>query len=302
MIRDFDDVCTWMYVLVSELFAPLAPLVARPGPLPACTDAELITMALVGECCGWDQETVLLSRWQQHRDLFPHQPERTRFNRRRRALAPTINRIRQAILQVLDLADDAQCIIDSLPVPVVQFYYVPQATADWKAAGATFGHCCSKKQAIFGYKLHLLLTQSGVIRDFELAPANITDLEAGTELLTRHRGLRVLADKGYISRAVATELREQAQIQLVTLPRSNQRPQPSAAFRHLHAHLRQLIETVNSQLALQFHVETNHAHTFWGLTARLYTKLTAHTLCVWINRLLGVPNVLHIKTLAFPNI
>jgi Transposase DDE domain len=302
MIRDFDDLCTWMYVLVSDLFAPLAPLVARPGPPPACTDAEVITMALVGECCGWDQETVLLSQWQEHRDLFPQQPERTRFNRRRRALAPAINLVRQAVVQVLDLADDPYCIIDSLPVPVVQFYYVPHATTDWKAAGATFGHCCSKKQAIFGYKLHVLLTQRGVIRDFELAPANITDLEAGAELLARHWGLQVLADKGYISRAVARELREQARIELVTLPRSNQRPQPSAAFRHLHARLRQLIETVNSQLALQFHLETNHAHTFWGLTARLYTKLAAHTLCVWINRLLDVPDVLHIKTLAFPSI
>jgi hypothetical protein len=302
MIRDFADFCPWMYVLVSDLFTPLAPLVARPGPPAACTDAELITMALVGECCGWDQATVLLSRWQEHRDLFPQQPERTRFNRRRRALAPAINLVRQAVVQVLDLADDPHCIIDSLPVPVVQFYYVPQATTDGKAAGASFGHCCSKKQAIFGYKLHLLVTQRGVIRDFELAPANITELEAGTELLERHWGLQVLADNGYISRVVATELREHAHIQVVTLPRSNQRPQPSAALRHLPAHLRQLIETVNSQLALQFHLETNHAHSFWGLTARLYTKLAAHTLCVWINRLLGVPDVLRIKTLTFPSI
>lgn len=84
--------------------------------------------------------------------------------------------------------------------------------------------------------------------------------------------------------------------------RSNQRPQPSAAFRRLHAHLRQLIETVNSQLALQFHLEANHAHTFWGLTARLYTKLTAYTPCIRINRLLGVPGALRLKTLAFPSI
>ncbi|HEX6797645.1 MAG TPA: hypothetical protein VF116_08020 [Ktedonobacterales bacterium] len=110
-----------MYVLVSDLFAPLAPLVARPGPPPACTDAEVITMALVGECCGWDQETVLLSQWAEHRDLFPQRPERSRFNRRHRALAPAINLVRQAVLQVLDLADETSCIIDSLLVPVVQF-------------------------------------------------------------------------------------------------------------------------------------------------------------------------------------
>ncbi len=191
MIADFEDFCTWMYVLISDLFAPLAAHVARPGPAPACTDAELITMAIVGECCGWDQETVLLSQWRAHRDLFPYQPERSRFNRRRRDLAQLINALRQAIValrqaivQTLDhLAQDTQCSIDSLPMPVVQFYYVPQASVEWKIAGAAFGHCCSKKQAIFGYKLHLLLTQSGVIRDFELAPANLPDLTVGVELL-----------------------------------------------------------------------------------------------------------------------
>lgn len=301
MIADFDDFCTWMYVLISDLFAPLAAQVARPGPAPACTDAELITMAIVGECCGWDQETVLLSRWREHRDLFPFQPERSRFNRRRRDLAQIINALRQAIVQTLDLAQDTHCIIDSLPVPVVQFYYVPQASTEWKIAGATFGHCCSKKQAIFGYKLHLLLTQSGVIRDFELAPANQPDLRVGVELLADHADLQVLGDKGYISRPAAADLRAERNIALVTVPRSNQRARPSDAFCHLHAHLRQQIETVNSQLALQLHVETNHAHSFRGLAARLYTKLTAHTLCVWLNRLLGVADVLHIKALAFPH-
>jgi hypothetical protein len=32
----------------------------------------------------------------------------------------------------------------------------------------------------------------------------------------------------------------------------------------------------------------------------LYTKLTAHTLCIYLNRLLGKPDFLQIKTLAFP--
>ncbi len=142
----------------------------------------------------------------------------------------------------------------------------------------------------------------GVIRNFELAPANVTDLTAGVELLERQPDLRVLADNGYLSQPIAQELCTRHHIMLLTVPRRNQRVQPSAAFRHLHAHLRPLIETVNSQLALQLHVETNHAHTFWGLTARLYTKLAAHTLCIWLNRLLGAPEVLHIKALAFPNI
>jgi hypothetical protein len=63
----------------------------------------------------------------------------------------------------------------------------------------------------------------------------------------------------------------------------------------------QIIETVNGQLTEQFGIETNHAQSVWGLCARLYTKLTAHTLCLYFNRLLGNPDWLGIKALAFPN-
>ena len=61
------------------------------------------------------------------------------------------------------------------------------------------------------------------------------------------------------------------------------------------------IRPVNGQLVEQFHRETNHAYSFSGLCARLYTKLTAHTLCITLNRLLGKENCLQIKALAFPN-
>jgi hypothetical protein len=54
-------------------------------------------------------------------------------------------------------------------------------------------------------------------------------------------------------------------------------------------------------VAEQFHREVNHAQSFWGLCARLDTKLTAHVFCVHLNRLLGAPDVLQIKALAFPN-
>jgi hypothetical protein len=301
MITDFADFCTWMYVLVSDLYTPIAPAFQRPGPAPACSDAELLTIALVSECCGWDQETDLIAWWQQHRDLFPHLPSRTRFNRRRRNLQDALALLRRAILTVLDVATDPQCIIDSVPLPVVQFYHAPQASTEWATHGATFGKCASKKQTIFGYKVHLLVTLGGVIRDFAVAPAHAADVTIAAELLDQHHDLTVLGDKGYISAALATALQLERQIGLVTLPRANQAVQPTVAVRHLHNHLRQMIETVNSQLVQQFHLQCNHAHSFWGLTARLLTKLTAHTLCVWLNRLLGNPAFLQIKQLAFPN-
>jgi len=57
----------------------------------------------------------------------------------------------------------------------------------------------TKKQTIFGYKLHLLVTLGGVIRDYVLAPASAHDVTVAPELLGGHDGLVVLGDRGYIS-------------------------------------------------------------------------------------------------------
>jgi IS5 family transposase len=300
MIDSFDDFCLYMYVIVDDIMQHIAPLLKRRGPMPNCSDSELITMVLVGECRGWDLETDMLSYWGEHDDLFPCLPSQSRFNRRRRNLMWAINLIRQTVLQRLDVSQDQQCVIDSLPVPVVQFHLVPGSTGDWQAHGAAFGKVSSKKLTIFGYKLHLLITLGGLILDFELAPANEGDLAVGVELLEQHTDLTVYGDKGYISAAVAAELLHANRLQLLTLPRANQKTQVPAPIRKTFNAVRQIIETVNGQLTEQFHLEHNHAHTFWGLCTRLYTKLTAHTLCIFVNRLLGKPDFLQINGLAFP--
>jgi hypothetical protein len=204
------------------------------------------------------------------------------------------------VLHWLDVAQDRRCLIDSLPIPVLQFHLVPGSTGDWAAYQARFGKVPAKKQTIFGYKLHLLVTLGGVILDFELAPANATGLEVGFEMLSEHTDLDVLGDKAYISADKAAELWRHNRFRLWTLPRRNQKHQLPPEVKRAFNALRQMIETVNGQLSEHFNIETNHAHTLWGLCTRLYTKLTAHTLCIYINRLLGKSDFLQIKALAFP--
>jgi hypothetical protein len=301
MINDFSDFCLWVYVIVDDIWQQIAPVFQRPGPAPVCSDSELISLTMIGECRGWHLETELLSQWRDHRPLFPNLPSQSRFNRRRRNLMLAFNLIRQVILKHLDLALDEQGVIDSLPLPVVQFYLVPGSTGDWRAYGATFGKVPSKKQTIFGFKLHLLITLGGLILDFELAPAHVSDLEVGFEMLCEHTDLSVLGDKAYISAQKAAELLANNRIRLMTLPRANQKVQLPAEQRAFLNGVRQIIETVNHQLSEIFQIEVNHAHTFWGLCTRLYSKLTAHTLCIYINRLQGKPDFLQIKALAFPN-
>ena len=300
MIVDFDDFVTWMYCIIDELWQQLAPVMTRPGPLPVCSDSELITMAVVGACRGWDQETELVSQWHEHRDLFPQVPERSRFNRRLRNLMPAINLIRQAVLAMLDVAQDRHCAIDSVPVPVGQFHLAPTAARAWAAHGATVGKGVTTKQTIFGYKLHLLVTLKGGILDFLLAPAHAADRTIGAELLRAHTDRVGLGDTGDSSQPVADELAQQNRGQVLTIPRRTQkRHLPRAVARLLNVQ-RQSIETVHDQLTEQLHLDTNHAPSFWGWCTRLDTTLTAHTASIYLNRLFGTVDCLQIKRLAFP--
>lgn len=301
-ICNFEDLCLYVYCIVDDIWKGIAHRFVRPGPAPKCSDQELIVMTLIGESRGWEMETDMLSYWADQRSLFPHLPTQSRFNRRRRALSQAFNLVRQHLLARLDLTQDRQMVLDSLPIEVMGFHLVPGSAtkADWQSWGASYGRVQSKKKTIFGYKLHLLITVSGVIKDFVLASAHEMDLAVGIGLLNEHSNLTVMGDKAYISARVAEELRVSNNIRLLSLPRSNQKEQLLKEVCRIFNSLRQKVETVNSQLTEQFNIERNHAYTFWGLCARLYSKLTAHTLFIYINRLLGKADCLHIKKLAFP--
>ena len=300
MITDFDDLCLWTYVIVDDMLIKLAPLLRRAGPSPNCSDSELITMILIAECKGWDIETELLSEFSQHRHLFPRLPCQSRFNRRRRNLGAIINQIRQMLLSDIEGAEQKLCVIDSLPIPVIQFHLVPSSSNDWSCYEANYGWIESMKQTIFGYKLHLLVTASGVIIDFVLAPASETDLSVGNQLLSGHYNKQVIGDKAYISTDIKEELARVNGIDLITIPRRNQKQQISRQTKRWINQIRQIVETVNGQLTQQFHIKKNHAHTFWGVCTRLYAKLTAHTLCIYLNQLNKKEDFLQIKQLAFP--
>ena len=66
MITQFDDFCLWAYVVIDEIWQQIAPQFTHPGPVSACSDSELLTLALVGECRGWDKETELITEWQMY--------------------------------------------------------------------------------------------------------------------------------------------------------------------------------------------------------------------------------------------
>ena len=217
------------------------------------------------------------------------------------APAGVVNETRRMMLAGTELYWDEHCVVDSLPVPVVEFHLAPQSRIRWSDWGADYGPVPSRKIMIRGYKLHMLITLGGLIIDFELAPASQLDLAVGRELLAEREYRIVIGDKACVIAPAAEDLWLYNRIRLLTKPRKDRKKQLPARVSRLYDSVRQMIETVTSQLEAQFSFETNRAHTLWGLCARLYTKLTAHTLCVYVNRLLGAPDYLIINQLAFHN-
>lgn len=301
MIHTFEDLCTVVYVVVDEIYqAQVQPFDHRPGPRADFTESELITVAVVAELISLDEETAMLGYLRRHYTaLFPHLPDRSRYNRRRRALGEAINTIRRHVLgwllTLLPPDERPLCLIDSLPVPVVGFHHARGEHA-WKG-WARYGYNAAKKQTIYGFKLHVVTTGDGVIVDFVLAPAHLTDGSFTAQLLGDKYHLLVVGDKGYIDAPLQAELAAQHDVILLTPKRANQRVQLPAGLNTLISHFRQMIETVNSQLAAQFQVETNKAKCMSGLVARLHAKLAAHTLGVYLNVLTGRP-LLDLKALA----
>ncbi len=293
MIHTFADRCTAVYVIVDERYHALAaPHDRRPGPRSRFSDSAVSTLTLVAELLGLDAESAFWRyRARNHPTLFPRLPERSRYNRRRRQRIAVSNRIRAGVMQLtlghLVPEERELAVIDSLPVPVVGF---PHARGDHRWYGeADYGHGASKEQPICGDELHLLLAHGGLILDFALAPANHSDPTSSEQLLIDKAGLTVLGDKGYLNTALRELLAWHNDLTLLTPRRANQRLQLPTALTAAINHFRQIIETVNSQLVEQFHLQRNRAKSVSGLCARVQAKLAAHTLGIYLNCLLGQP-------------
>jgi hypothetical protein len=147
--------------------------------------------------------------------------------------AQAIHLTRPIVVRTLDLSRDGHCLIDTLPVPVAQFHLVPSPIGDWRAYGAEVGKMASKSQTIVRYKLHLLITLSGVALDFELAPASAADVTVARRLPARHIDWMMLGAKGSVSEALAATLRSHNRLQLVALRRKNRTEQLSGSMRKI---------------------------------------------------------------------
>lgn len=259
----------------------------------------MITISICGELVGVDSENAWFAFVQRnYRHLFPNLCSRSRFNRTRRALLQTTERLRQELVNVFPIPRDKYFVVDSFPLAVCKFGRARYCRA-FRGQGADYGRCPSKKETYFGYKVHALITLEGYITSFDVTPASTDDREGLRDLTAGLRNVVILADKGYVGEMLWQEMQEQG-ICLMALNRSNNKvdwPQP---VRQRIFCQRRRVKTVFSQLSGQLNAEWVLAKSIRGLYTRLSNKILAYNFCLALNSIFHkIDDLAKIKQLVF---
>src|SRR5438105_3999184 len=287
-------VLTTLFTIVDDVMkgsAMIRDALQRPGPAPKLTDSELVTIAIYQELIGEPREDHFLRLHQASlQTFFPGLNERSRSNRRKRDLWSVILAVRlslQIVLEALQIEETAA--IDSAPVPCVGYKRAKQAS-DFVGT-AEYGVCSSKAMKYFGVKLHSVVSLTGVVMGFLLTGASHYDNQAVVELLDSfsHHLKRLLGDGAYNDAALQTFLEQYRSVELLAPVKVNQQPIRSKQAQQQLNRLRLICETVNAQLQEQLHVSRHYAKSTWGLITRIAAKLTAHSVGMMVNQLLGRP-------------
>lgn len=295
-------VLTTIYTIVDDAMkgsTVIQGILNRPGPAPSLCDSEVVTIALYQELIGEPREDHFFRLHQEQlRIYFPGLNERSRYNRRKRDLWSVILAVRMTLQIVLDsLQLEQTAVIDSAPVPCVG-YKRGKAESDF-GGEASYGVCSSKAMKYFGFKLHTIVSLTGVVMSFLLTPANRYDNQPVVELLDSfsHHLKYLLGDGAYNDATLQKYLEQYHSLQLLAPTKSNQESQRTQEAQRQLNRLRLICETVNAQLQEQLHLSKHYAKTTWGAMTRIAAKLTAHSIGMMVNQLLGRP-ILHLAGLA----
>jgi Transposase DDE domain len=285
---DLDSFIVTSFCLIDDALreaTPERPVRSR-GPAPALADSEVLTLEVVGEFLGLDQDVAIYRFFRRHyAAFFPalRRVHRTTFARQAANLWAIKERLWQRFLRQIP-HEPGFALLDSFPIPACQF---ARAYRCRRFRGeAAYGKDTLIRQTFYGFRLHARLCWPGVISRFVLAPANVSELAAVPALTDRTTGL-VLGDRNYHAPLLAAELGRR-DIDLVAPFRRAQRdPAPGRAA--LISRFRYRIDTVFGQLVERYHAKKVWARDAWHLWSRLLRKILSHTLAVLLAGAAGLP-------------
>jgi hypothetical protein len=258
------------------------------GPAPVLADSEVLTMEVVGEFLGLEQDTAIFRYFRRHWvHFFPRleRVDRSTFVRQAANLWAVKERLWRCALAAVP-HDDLFAVVDSFPIPVCRFARAYRCRRFRGEAG--FGKDLVARQTFYGFRLHVRLCWPGVLARCCLAPANVAETAVLPHLLDGTEGLAV-GDRNYGGARTAAEA---ARVGVALLaPSRSAAKDPSPKRSALLSRVRYRIDTVFGQLAERLHVKRVWAQDPWQLWSRLLRKLLTHTLAVLLNTQAGTPHL-----------
>ncbi len=310
---DVDTFLTTLYVLVDECDkGMLPPEPTTPGPAPALSRSEALTLALFGQWGTFPSERAFYRYAQRHlRTAFPTLPARSQYNRQLRRLAHPLIAVGQWVaarlretLAAASGADDAYEVVDSLGVAT---RHNQRRGQGWLPGQAARGYC-NRLGWYIGFHVLTVVTPQGIITGFGIAPGDSSNQWlAETLLAARHcpqsrlpevgppsAAGAYLADTGFEGARWVQQWRTQYQAQVCippkrgTLRRRPQHPWPRP-LRRAFARWRQIVESAHDKLLRLLGLEHERPHTLAGFRARLTARIALYNGCCWLNHHLGRP-------------
>ncbi|WP_017596721.1 IS982 family transposase [Nocardiopsis potens] len=270
-----------LYVLIDDAIKTGAVTVPRrPGPAPACTDAEVLTIALARHLHGSTSESAWLRRiraeWGHY---FPRLPGQSQFNRRARWLWGAFELLRAHLAAGVPADGFQQIDTTALPVKHPSRVRGPDSWTGPGGLAAGFGRDAAHGEWFYGFRLGLRCDLgSRVVRAWGITRAAVDERAVAAGLLEGDRPPEVLLlDRGFAGRAFAAAQTERGTRVVLAPTRAQRRAVPAAARRPV-AVLRNRIETTNGEITEVMGLARHGAHTFWGLLARTAAVLCAHTI------------------------
>jgi len=243
-------------------------------------------MEIVGEFMGLHEDKGIWSYFSRHwHPLFPKMPHRTTFLRQAANLWHVKQAVQTLLAQRLDAYNDNIHIADGFPLPICAFRRAPNSRLF--NGHAEYGHCASKGQTYYGFQGFISINFDGVISGLTLTPANVDERDALWEVVECLKGL-LIGDKGFIRPILKQDLAKIG-IDLQTPLRKNMKDSRPKSFVKQLMSKRRLVETVIGQLTERFEIEKTKARDLWHLTNRMTRKILAHTIGVFLNKMLGNP-------------
>ena len=253
----------------------------RRGPVPRCSDAELITIALVRHLLGRRSESGFLAEIR--RDwpgLFPQLPPQPEVSRRIRWLRGAFEQLRATLAARLPEDDCQQVDTSALPVKhTSRVRGADQWTGPGNDLAARFGRDAPHAEWFCGFRLAIKTDLgSRVIRAWSIAPAAVNEREVAVDLLETGPAPRdLLADKSFAGKAFAAEP-DAPGTAVPVPPAKDQRKQMPSILQKVIAEWRNRIETTFGEITDRMELARHGAHTFWGLLARTAATIAAHAL------------------------